>query len=216
MKQSWGLIIADPNEIHDLQLKFIKNSNVGETKFTHYQWNEIEIITVESGIGIVNAAMFTQKLIDNYKLTKILNYGAVGGTKNLKLFDVVIPDKFYFYDVETPWYPRGQTPGEKKFYRNSFETTDSINIASGSSFIYKIDQLKLIKKELNVDLFDMESSAIAQVCDKNQIPFFCIKGISDIINETNTENKNINKNISISSKKSFNKLLSLFNLINNY
>jgi nucleoside phosphorylase len=46
--------------------------------------------------------MATQKIIDTYKVEKILNYGAVGGTDVVKLFDVVLPNKFYFHDVETP------------------------------------------------------------------------------------------------------------------
>ena len=210
MKQTWGLIIADPNEIHDSPLQFLKETKSGTTTFFHYQWNDVEIITVESGIGIVNAAMMTQKLIDIYQVKKVLNYGAVGATDKLSLFDVVLPDKFYFHDVETPWYPRGQTPGEQEFYTNSFKETSNINIASGSSFIHKIDHLNNIKESLDVDLFDMESSAIAQVCLKNKTPFFVVKGVSDIINVTETEMQDINKNIATSSKKSFMKLISLF------
>jgi nucleoside phosphorylase len=62
----------------------------------------------------------------------------------------------------------------------------------------------------------MESSAIAQVCSKNKIPFFVVKGISDIINVTDTEQQDINKNISISSQKSFMKLISLFEQIKSH
>ena len=214
MKQIWGLIIADPNEIHDSELKFEKESIVGKTTFFHYKWKNVEIIVVESGIGIVNSSMMTQKLIDIFDVSKVLNYGAVGGTKKFKLFDVIIPQKFYFHDVETPWYPRSQTPGEKEFYTNSFIQVDDVNIASGNSFVYKKKHLNSIKKVLDVDLFDMEAGAMAQVCSKNEIPFFSVKGISDIIDMSNTNKQDINKNISISSKKSFDKLISLFDSIN--
>lgn len=213
MKQIWGLVIADPNEIHNFELNFINKTKHKETVFFHYQWNDVEVIAVESGIGIVNAAMMTQKIIDIFKATKILNYGAVGASKKLKLFDIVIPKRFYFHDVETPWYPRSQTPGEIVYYLNSFKKTSELNIASGNSFIYKKEHLKSIKKDLPVDLFDMESSAIAQVCYKNNVSFFCVKSVSDIINFTNNDNKNINQNISISSKNAFNELISMFNLI---
>ena len=215
MKQTWGLIIADPNEIHESELKFKKENKINATKFFQYQWNDVEIIVVECGIGIVNSSMMTQKLIDIFNVSKVLNYGAVGGTKKFKLFDVLIPQRFYFHDVETPWYPRSQTPGEKQFYTNAFDKTDNVNIASGNSFVYKKEHLTSIKKDLDVDLFDMEASAIAQVCNKNNIPFFSVKGISDIIDLSNTEKQDINKNISIASKKSFEKLISLFSLIRN-
>ncbi|MGL5732646.1 MAG: hypothetical protein ACRCXE_01075 [Metamycoplasmataceae bacterium] len=211
MIKIWGLIIADPNEIHESELKFKKESKIGSSTFIHYQWNDIEIIAVESGIGIVNAAMMTQKLIDNFRVEKILNYGAVGGTNKVKLFDVIIPKRFYFHDVQTPWYPRGQTPGEKEFYENAFKITDNINIASGNSFIDTKEEINNINKELKVDLFDMESCAIAQVSYKNKLPFYSVKGVSDIINVTDSnDKKNINENIAKASKKSFDKLISLF------
>ena len=213
MKQTWGLIVADPNEIHNSPLTFLKETKLGQTLFSHYQWTDVEIIVVESGIGIVNASMMTQKLIDIFKVDKILNYGAVGATQKVKLFDVVIPHKFYFHDVETPWYPRGQTPGEKEYYLNSFQEPDKINIASGNSFVHKIDHLKNIVETLDVDLFDMESSAIAQVCSKNKTPFFSVKGVSDIIDITDTKVQDINKNIATSSEKSFIKLINLFDEI---
>ncbi|MGL5204715.1 MAG: 5'-methylthioadenosine/S-adenosylhomocysteine nucleosidase [Metamycoplasmataceae bacterium] len=214
MIKTWGLIIADPNEIHESKLIFKKQSLLGTSKVIHYQWKNIEIIAIESGIGIVNAAMMTQKLIDNFKVEKILNYGAVGATNKVKLYDIVIPNKFYFHDVQTPWYPRGQTPGEPKFYNNAFDNMDNINIASGNSFIYKDEQIKNIREDLDVELFDMEACAIAQVCYKNKLPFFSVKGVSDIINITDSNNrKNINENIEIASKRSLNKLISLFDEI---
>ncbi|MDK2819442.1 MAG: hypothetical protein KFW07_01255 [Mycoplasmataceae bacterium] len=213
MKQIWGLVIADPNEIHDSKLKFIKQTKVGGTIFLHYEWNNVEIIIVQSGIGIVNAAMMTQKIIDLFYVNKILNYGAVGGTDRVKLFDTIIPDSFYFHDVETPWYPRSQTPGEKELYKNAFLKNDGINIASGNSFVHKPEHLESIRNDLQVDLFDMESSAIAQVCFKNEIKFFCVKGISDIINITKSEKQDINSNISKASKNALNVLISLFDVI---
>ncbi|MGL6124918.1 MAG: 5'-methylthioadenosine nucleosidase [Metamycoplasmataceae bacterium] len=214
MNKKWGLIIADPNEVHSSKLEFTKKTEENSFVFFHYKWNDVEIIVVESGIGIVNSSMMTQKLIDKHQVQKVLNYGAVGGTNRVRLFDVIIPKNFYFHDVKTPWYPRGQTPGEKEFYSNSFLLTDNINIASGNSFISEQKNLNEIKSELEVDLFDMESCAIAQVCSKNRVGFFSVKGVSDIINTTNATNKEeINQNISTASKKAFDKLISLLNEI---
>lgn len=214
MKQIWGLIIADPNEMHNSELELKKELRTDKFNSFHYDWEGIEIIVIESGIGLVNAAMMTQYLIDKFEVTKILNYGAVGGTNKVNLFDVIIPNRFYFHDVETPWYPRGQTPGEQEFYINTFNNKDKVNIASGNSFVYQEQHLKNIKSELDVDLFDMEACAIAQVCSKNKIPFFSVKGISDIIDDTDASSKkNINENIATSSKKALNKLLSLLSEI---
>ena len=40
-----------------------------------------------------------QYLIDNYSIHEIWNYGAVGATNNLKINDVIIPHKFFYFDV---------------------------------------------------------------------------------------------------------------------
>ncbi len=215
-KQRWGLIIADPNDLHELWVSFIKTVIIDNTKFIHYLWKDIEIIAVESGIGIVNAAIMTQKLIDNYKVTKILNYGSAGGSSKVKLFDIIIPRRFYFHDVVTPWYSRGQIPNEKPYYINALPQVDSINVAGGNSFIYKNEQLELIKKDMDVDLFDMESLSIAQVSSKNNIPFFNVKCVSDLVGHTNVDNQNIiEESFSVAGKKAFTKLFSLFEVIKN-
>ncbi len=55
----------------------------------------------------------------------------------------------------------------------------------------------------------MESCAIAQVCFKNNIPFYCVKGVSDIIGENKLNKKDINLRISQASKKALDKLIKL-------
>ena len=118
---------------------------------------------------------------------------------------MIIPHKFFYYDVITPWYKFGQVPNEKEYYLNSFSDHNNINIASGHSFIDDLEQIKKIKEKIDVDIFDMESCAIAQVCHKNNIPFYCVKAVSDIIGNNLLSKRDINERIHIASKKALEK-----------
>ena len=212
-KKRIGLIIADPNEIHDLtEFKYIKTFEQKNFKVDFYEFKNKYIYVINSLIGVVNASMVCQYLIDNYSIHEVWNYGAVGATNNLKINDVIIPHKFFYFDVKTPWYKLGQVPNEKEFYVTSFDQYDNMNIASGHSFIDDIETVNELHSKLNVDLFDMESCAIAQVCFKNDIPFYCIKAVSDIIGDNKMNKEDINLRISQASKKSLDKLIKLLSI----
>lgn len=210
MRKVIGIIVADPNEIHIVkEFHFIKKIANKNFEVNLYSFLNNNIYVIFSKIGLVNAAIATQYLIDQFEVEQIWNYGAVGGSLNTNLHDVIIPKKFYYHDVITPWYKRGQTPNEEEFYLNSFKKTSEFNIASGQSFVGNEEYIKKINLHFKVDLFDMESCAIAQVCHRNNIPFYCIKAISDIIGKTHTNILDINKSISTASKKALTKMLHL-------
>ncbi len=208
-KNKIGLIIADNNEIQKMnEFKLIKKH---ESIFDvwEYEFNKKTIFVIHSRIGLVNAAMATQFLIDNFKVNQIWNYGAVGSLKKFKLYDVAIPTKFYYFDAHTPWYKRGQIPGEEEYFKNDLISNyqEDINIGSGNAFIEDAKYFKKFENELNLHLIDMESCAIAHTCQKNKIKFYCIKAVSDEIGKSNTDKKEINKVIAKSSFLAFNKMI---------
>ena len=114
---------------------------------------------------------------------------------------MVIPKHIKFHDVKTPWYERGRTPGEKSYYINHFPCRKRFNLASGNSFVCNTKEVNAISKELDVQAFDMEAAAIAQVAFKNNIPFYIIKCVSDIIGENNKGLEDINIRIANAGRK---------------
>ena len=65
-------------------------------------------------------------------------------------------------------------------------------IATGDIFVKDLQTKKAIRKEFGADLADMESAAIAQTAERNNIPVIVLKTVSDGINDSEkeyTENK---------------------------
>lgn len=201
-----GIIVADENELRTFPWKIKEKKQVNQFIFTIY---DNDIVTVHSGIGIANAASATQQMISSFKVQKIYNYGAVGGNQNINVYDIITPSKIFYHDVITPWYQRGQTPGEAEFYKNSLSSNKNNNLASGSSFLANEEDIKNISLELNVDIFDMETAAIAQVCSKNHVPLEVIKCVSDAIGVTDTQLEDINTRIAKAGELAFEKMLEI-------
>ena len=200
-----GIIIADENEINHFPFKVKEIKKINQFKFTIYDNN---IVSVHSGIGIANAAAATQELISTFKIKEIINYGAIGASDNLKIYGVITPAKIYYHDVITPWYPRGKTPGEKEFYKNTIFSKNNNNLASGSSFISNKKYISDLKNDLDVDIFDMETAGIAQIANKNNVKIVILKVVSDLVGNTQTNNlEDINIRITKAGKIAFTKVI---------
>ena len=198
-----GILIADSNEIQKFPYDVIETRTINQFEFSIFD----KFVAVHSGIGIANAAAATQELISSFDIDEIINYGAVGANEFLNVYDIVTPEKIFFHDVTTPWYKRGQTPGEKEFFLNNISSSKNNNLGSGSSFISDKEEIALIKEELNVDIFDMETAAIAQIADKNNVKLSVIKVVSDSIGNTETSIENINDRINKAGEIAFNETL---------
>lgn len=203
-----GIIVADKHEINKFEFPLLEKKIINQFEFSIYKINEKEVVVVHSGIGIVNAAAATQALINNFDVKEIISYGAVGGDTETDVYEIVIPNRIYFYDVKTPWYAFGQTPGEKEFYNNALQGTDK-NLASGNSFLYDLQEIKEIQKYIKVHIFDMETAAIAQIASKNNVPLKVVKCVSDVIGSTEVELENINDRITKAGKLAFDFIIKL-------
>lgn len=201
-----GIIIADKFEIHDFPWKLKEEKNIHQFSFKVFENN---LVVVNSGIGIANAAAATQELISSFNVNQLFNYGAVGGNDKVKVYDLITPKHIFYHDVFTPWYKRGQTPGEKEFFTNSLNNLMTNNLASGSSFLADDKCIVDASKELNVDIFDMETAAIAQIADKNNVPLGVIKCVSDAIGQTDTDLEDINTRIAKAGKLAFEELIKI-------
>ncbi len=184
-------IIAAMDKELRLLLPLIQNPSTVTINDTTFHLGHIEgheVIAIRSGIGKVNAAVATLTLIENFHPSLVINTGVAGGTGAANILDVVIPDRVAYHDV---WCGPGTVPGEAAGCPLFFECplpaslVDSLGVrrgvlASGDIFVSKAEEvdhiLSLYPEAVAVD---MESAAIAQVCNLKNVPFVAIRVISD-------------------------------------
>jgi adenosylhomocysteine nucleosidase len=155
---------------------------------------------VYSGVGKINAAYWTMKVLQKNDVEKIVNFGTVGAI-NKKLSGLIIPNKIIQRDmIAEPQAPRGNTPfeNEKLSHEIYLETLDKthITLGTGDSFVTEHDPLF---KEKKIDVVDMEAYAIAKICKLEKVPFECYKYVSDFAddNANETWDKNVSKGYEI-------------------
>jgi len=205
---SIGIIVATDEEF--IEMKNIMDSyeekDIYELTFVKGKINSKKVIVVKCGVGKVNAARTTQILIDNFKISKIINIGAAGGINpKLKIQDIVIGEKIVQYDFDTTSagdYEKGEIQGIGKFIRSDYElinickkvlekrVDNSIKvvigtIATADIFCSDPEIAKEVREEFGAECVEMEGAAIAQVCFLDKIPFLVIRGISDTPNGNN-------------------------------
>ena len=205
---SIGIIVATDEEL--IEIKNIMDSyeekDIYELTFVKGKINSKKVIVVKCGIGKVNAARTTQILIDNFKISKVINLGAAGGINpELKIQDIVIGEKIVQYDFDisnSGDYEKGEIQGVGKFIRSDYELINICKkvlekriendikvvigtIATADIFCSDTEKAKEVREEFGAECVEMEGAAIAQVCFLDKIPFLVIRGISDTPNGHN-------------------------------
>ena len=153
-----------------------------------------EIAVAKCGIGKVNSAINTYKIITALSPDLLINSGVAGGASyNTKIGDVLVADYVAYHDV---WCGPGTQPGvadgmdvfmtcNPEIVNMSHDIMDGHRlqiglICSGDRFISEKEEVLEIRRLFpEVLAVDMESAAIAQVCTMSGVPFNIIRVISD-------------------------------------
>lgn len=188
-----GIIVAMSKELA-LLTPLLGDSKTTEIDGYKYITGKIgchDVVAMECGIGKVNAAIGTLTLLNNFKLDLVLSTGVAGGAdKSVNVMDVVVADRIAYHDV---WCGPGTTPGQSAGNPLYFTSSKSVSallpasssvkhglLCSGDMFIDSIQQVDTIKSKFPDALaVDMESAAIAHVCHRKGVEFFCMRVISD-------------------------------------
>lgn len=188
-----GIIVAMKKELALLVslLSQPNQENINGFQFHIGKMGTHDIVALQCGIGKVNAAVGTTTLINHYNPQKIINTGvAGGGNKSVNIMDLVVGCEVAYHDVwcgpESPW---GAVQGMPLYYKGDSRLIDLLPkrddikpglIASGDQFIDTVDAIQAIKEKFpQVLAVDMESGAIAQVCELLHVPFLSMRVISD-------------------------------------
>ncbi len=154
-----------------------------------------KIILQKSGVGKVNSALATAKLISTEHPDYIINSGVAGGLdRSVAQGDVVVGEYTAYHDLDIGeeiasqddlGFPR-LIPADPKLLARIKDITAHDNtikyglICTGDQFITNNDALMVIKGKFPEALaVDMESNSIAHACYQNGVPFISIRIISD-------------------------------------
>lgn len=183
--------------------------NVKETKQANLVFNEgeingVNVVLVQSGVGKVNAAICATILINDFKITHLINSGVAGGLdEKLRLFDIVVSSDVVHHDVDavafgyeicrvpgldTTYFPADKNlvaAAKKAFEQGNFkQKIYEGRVATGDVFVNSEERKKHIKAICNPYCVEMEGAAIAQTCYLCSVPFVIIRCISDMAENT--------------------------------
>ena len=151
------------------------------------------VIICQCGIGKVNAAALTQRIIDKYSPDRIINTGTAGGLQEgLNIGDVIIAAKAAYHDfkpvsIVVDMFGDKYIYSDKSLVETASEACEKYGIphrigtvVTGDCFVSTKEQRDDIFAEYpDAICTEMEGAAIAHVCNINQIPFVIIRAISD-------------------------------------
>lgn len=189
-----AILVAMDKELN-LLLSIMPDNNVVTINGKVYYQGDIggkDIIVGKCGIGKVNAAINTYRLIETLKPDLVINSGVAGGAgTDINIGEVLIADKVAYHDVWCgPGTSYGAADGFDAFLlpasdiiEKGKEKLDNVKfglICSGDKFISKVEEVEEIREHFpDVLAVDMESAAIAQTCGLCNIPFIIIRVMSD-------------------------------------
>lgn len=153
-----------------------------------------DVLIAKCGIGKVNAAINTYKVISRYHPDILINTGVAGGVSNrTRIGDILVADYVAYHDV---WCGPGTEIGtadgmdvfmacDAKVIEKAYQLLQGYRlqvglICSGDRFICSPEETLEIRKNFPEAIaVDMESAAIAHVCCMENIKFNIIRVISD-------------------------------------
>lgn len=157
------------------------------------------VVACVSGIGKVNSAVSTQRMICGYSPDYIINVGIAGGLdRTLEVLDVVIARETMYHD----FYPLSLLEEEAQPGTSIFECDGRLvalaeeacaklaaegrinkfvkgRVLSGDCFVESDEKSRYLRTELNGSCVEMEGASISHTCLLNGIPFLVIRSISD-------------------------------------
>lgn len=185
-----GIIVAMNKELQLLLPMLDDHATVVLNNYTFHTGTLADrpVVITECGIGKVNAAAGTLTLIEHFHPSLVINTGVAGGTGAAGILDLVLASEVAYHDV---WCGPGTVPGQAAGCPATFPSplpadmaakigAKSGLIASGDIFISRPEEVAhILKLYPHALACDMESAAIAHICHLKDVPFVCIRVISD-------------------------------------
>lgn len=189
-----AIMVAMDKELQ-LLLSVMPNNKEVRVGTQNYFLGEIgnhKVVVGKCGIGKVNAALNTLRIINEIHPDLVINTGVAGGASlDMHVGDVLAADKIAYHDVWCgPGTEYGAADGYGRFFQAWQPGLDAIKkmngevkfglICSGDKFIHTEEEVKEIRSKFpEVLAVDMESAAISHACAQTHTPCLIIRVMSD-------------------------------------
>ena len=179
-----GISVAANKEWNCVR-EYFKDSVSGLSEYIYGEYFETmlngkSVLIYKCGARKSNASASTQYIIDKFGPEKIILIGTAAGiNRKYSLLDILVPDTAIQGDCN--FLEKGQSFEDRFITRidlSEYDVPASSTIASfDKPLIFRAD-CELMEK-YKVDIRDMESGAIANICRLNHTEIVIIKGITD-------------------------------------
>lgn len=198
----FGIIGAMDVEVQLLVEAMKKNgpvlrANHGSMAFSEGILGNHQCVVVKSGVGMVNAALCAQVLVDRFGVDHMVNTGVAGSLDpRLDIGEVLVADSAvnHLMDACNFGYAPGQVPGMEQaafptdpiLANHCMECAEKLGlkavlgtVASGDEFVCTPEEKRRIRDTFAAACCEMEGAAIAQACLMNEVPCVIVRAISD-------------------------------------
>ena len=152
-----------------------------------------EIALCVCGVGKVNAALGAQLLVSKFDVNRLLNFGVSGGlndgTKLCEVYQIGAAVQFDFDLVQL----NGTKMGTLNEYEENYLPLSLLdlpvpvkNLGTADRFNDSAEDYRLLTRELQADIRDMEGGAIVQAAHAAKLPIYSVKAISDVAGSGST------------------------------
>lgn len=140
--------------------------------FTGRDW-DIRVVVVEAGTGAERARRATQALVDAHTPTWILSAGFSGALHpDLQLADIVIANSIVDTQGEELRVDVRMAPDPERGWHVG-------RILMANEIVRSVADKQLLAEQTDALAVDLESLAVAQVCQRNKTRFMAVRTISD-------------------------------------
>ncbi len=198
-KKRVGIVVAiELNAIFDMYKNWKELECPAGFRLFRIERDSYTIYIAQSGMGECAASAACQFLISKYNVSKIINFGVVGGlTPDMKSLKVCLVDRVVHYKYDcSEFMPLavGQVDGYDSIYLRPSENLVKsalmlksdlplVTCCSGDKFISTPEEKTYLHNTFGGDICDMESAGIVLTCSANRVPCILFKAVSDGLND---------------------------------
>ena len=171
-----GFVFALPIEAAGIvdQMKSVTKTRGNGRTYHFGLFGGVRVAVVETGTGQRNAEEGTDALIKTFRPQRVISAGYAGALHGwYKKYDIVLPDRLMRLSDQDVIVIAETNASEEQ---TTLLTADNV-----------IDTPKkkaALGKKYSADLVDMETFAVAQVCQKHHVPFLSVRIVLDTVRET--------------------------------